>query len=226
MEKASSNLWAEHMCTMGTVVTLDQGDGDEGCAEFWHHLLDDGEIGPDLEDDDEELSTFRPQLYRVDGDPTVPPRKVAQGIRIRRDGPSTKCLHRRFLDEGDVFLLYCGWELFVWIGRDADASEKLAVAKAADRFAKQEPRAANIPWTALKSGRETEAFNALFADDNEELKEEDETGDVAKHDAELWERPSWASEGGGKSMLRATKTGEQLRTSGDLAKPITSIRDS
>jgi hypothetical protein len=213
---------------MGTVVTLDQGDGDEDCSEFWDHLLDDGEIGPNLEDDDEEITVFRPQLYYVDGDPTIPLHKVKSGIRIHRDSASIQCLHRSLLNEDDVFLLYCGWEMFVWIGKDADASEKLAAMKAADRFAKQEPKAANVPLTVLKSGKETDAFNAFFADDSTELEEKDDIIDMAseKLEKDLWERPAWATGGGGKSMLKATKTGEKLRNLGNLALPITNIREA
>jgi hypothetical protein len=211
---------------MGTVVTLDQGDGDEGCREFWDHLQDDGEVGPNLDDDEDEITAFRPQLYRVDGDPAVPLQKVKGGIRIQRDSASMRCLHRSLLNEDDVFLLYCGWELFVWIGKDADASEKLAAMKAADRFAKQEPKAATIPLTVLKSGKETETFNAFFADDSAELQEEEETAQMEKAETDLWERPAWATGGGGKSMLKATKTGEKLRNSGDLALPITNIREA
>lgn len=217
------------MCTMGTVVTLDQGDGDEECNDFWQHLQDDGEIGPDLQDDEEEVTVFRPQLYRVDGDLSVPLQKVAQGIRIKRGAASKRCIHRTFLDEDDVFLLYCGWELFVWIGKDADAMEKLAAMKAADRFAKQEPKAANIPLTVVKSGRETDAFLAFFADESVDLTEDEDESESAQKgcansEADLWERPSWAA-GGGQSMLKATVSGEKLKTSGNLALPITNIRD-
>jgi hypothetical protein len=159
IEKASSNQWAEHMCTMGTVTTLDQRDGDEEPA-FWAYLGD-GEIGPHV-DDDEEVSEFAPLLFRVDGTPTAPLEKVATGTPIKKTSKVCTCLKRDALDDSDVFLLDSGWEIFIWVGKGADLSEKVAAMGAADRYAKIEPRAVNLPVTVIKAGSETEQFNSYF----------------------------------------------------------------
>ena len=76
MEKADSNRWAEHMCTLGTVVTLDQGQGDEEYTDFWAYLGEDGEIQP-FQDNDDSVKEFAPLLFRVDGDSSKDLQKIA-----------------------------------------------------------------------------------------------------------------------------------------------------
>ena len=148
------------MCTLGTAVVLDQGDGDEEYTDFWSHLSD-GEIGPDMEDD-EGVTEFAPLLFRVDGNPIKELEKVATGTAIQKTSKVVSCLDRGALDDSDVFLLDSGWEIFIWIGKGADLSEKVAAMGAADRYAKMEPRAIDMPVTILKAGSETKLFNSYF----------------------------------------------------------------
>ena len=161
MEKVKCNQWAENMCTLGTATVLDQGDGDEEYTDFWAHLGDDGEIGPN-QDDDEGITEFSPLLFRVDGDATEELEQVASGSPIQKTSKVVACLQKDALDSGDVFLMDSGWELYVWIGSGADHGEKLAAMAAADRYAKMEPRALQLPVHILKEGHETELFNSYF----------------------------------------------------------------
>ncbi|KAG7343872.1 gelosin/severin like protein [Nitzschia inconspicua] len=160
IEKASSNAWAEKLCTLGTVTTLDQGHGDEEDKEFWEYLGK-GTIAPAVPDD-AEVCQFTPVLYRVDGDAMKPLEKVAYGTLVEKAGADKKCLKKDALDDSDVFLLDAGWEIFVWIGKGADVHEKIAAMGAADRYAEMEPRANFCPVTILKSGQETSTFLSFF----------------------------------------------------------------
>jgi len=159
MEKAQCNAWAETLCTLGTVTVLDQGDGDDEYPDFWNHLEKDGEIGPDM-DDDEEVTEFVPVLYRVDGDQSL--QEVAKGTMVQKTSKKVACLQRSAMDKDDVFLLDSGWEIFVWVGEGSDHSEKLAAMAAADRYAVMEPRALELPVTIVKDGHESQLFLSYF----------------------------------------------------------------
>lgn len=146
---------------MGTVTTLDQGQGDEEYTDFWS-LLGDGTIGPD-QDDDEGLTEFEPVLYRVDGDQTKELELVTKGTKIQKTSKECKCLNRADLDENDVFLIDSGWDIYVWIGKGADRYEKIAAMSAADRYSKKDRRTLELPVHIVKSGNESSNFNSLFA---------------------------------------------------------------
>jgi len=148
------------MCTLGTATVLDQGDGDEEYTDFWAYLGE-GDIAS-KEAAEEEITEFTPVLYRVDGDPEKPLEEVAKGAMKQRPGKIVRVLDRGSLNEDDVFLMDSGWEVFVWIGKSADTSEKIAAMGAADRFAMMEPRAADLPVTIVKSGKESDLFKSYF----------------------------------------------------------------
>jgi len=160
MEKAKSNQWAENMCTLGTATVLDQGDGDEEYTDFWGYLGG-GDIASKVEAEDP-ITEFKPILFRVDGNPEKPLVEVAKGAFLQRPGKLVRVLDRGSLNEDDVFLMDSGWEIFVWIGKSADTSEKIAAMGAADRFAAMEPRAADLPVTIVKSGNESALFKTYF----------------------------------------------------------------
>jgi hypothetical protein len=146
---------------MGTVVTLDQDQGDEEDSDFWN-LLGPGTIGEDMKDD-EGVTQFEQRLYRVDGDPTKELELIATGEPAQRSSKYSGSLNRGDLKDGDVFLVDTGWEIFVWIGKDADRDEKIAALSAADRYSKQDPRTLELPVHILKSGNETQRFLDIFA---------------------------------------------------------------
>ena len=160
LEKADSNNWAEHMCTMGTVVVLDQDQGDEEYPEFWKYLGE-GTIQPDL-DDDEGVTEFAPLVFRVDGDLSKDLELVAEGEPMAKSSKTTPCLSKGVLNEDDVFLLDSGWEIFFWIGKGADRYEKIAAMKAADKYSKKDPRTLELPVHIVKSGNESTKFLDYF----------------------------------------------------------------
>jgi hypothetical protein len=127
-EKAKAMSHGEKMCTMGTVTAIEPTDAEGDNAEFWAYLGD-GEIQP-AEAGDKEVKNFAPVLFRIkdngDGVP-IAPEKMAEAHPIKmRFGPPTSKLARSLLDDGDVFLLDAGWEVFLWMGKACDKSEKLA----------------------------------------------------------------------------------------------------
>jgi hypothetical protein len=148
------------MCTLGTVVTLDQGDGDDEVKEFWD-FLGEGSIATAVPDDPG-MAEFTPILYRVDGDVQKPLQKVASGTSITKSSADNKSFQKDALDDSDVFLLDAGWDIFIWIGKGADFPEKVAAMGAADKYAEMEPRAKFCPLTILKAGQENNKFLSFF----------------------------------------------------------------
>jgi len=146
---------------MGTVTTLDQGQGDDEYPEFWASLGE-GTIGEDM-NDDEGVVEFEPLLFRVDGYLEKDLELIATGKSIKKTSKDCTCLQRASLDEGDVFLIDSGWEIYVWIGKSADRYERIAAMTAADRHSKKSPRTFDLPVHIVKSGHESDSFNALFA---------------------------------------------------------------
>eukprot|EP00980_Cylindrotheca_fusiformis_P013221 scaffold3359_cov123-Cylindrotheca_fusiformis.AAC.25 len=160
MEKAKANQWAENMCTLGTAVVLDQGDGDEENTDFWAYLGD-GEIASKQEVE-EPVTEYTPLLFRVDANPKKKLEKAARGAMVQRPGKVSRCMDKGALGGDDVFLLDSGWEIFIWIGNEASKKEKIAAMGAADRYAEMEPRAAALPVTIIKGGNETPLFKSYF----------------------------------------------------------------
>lgn len=130
-EKARANQQAEEMCTQGTVVTMDQGDGDQEHADFWAYLAD-GEI-QEADEGDEDIEEFTPLLFHMPegGEPNQIAK--AEPVKVRFGRPAHK-LDRSLLDENDVFLLDAGWEVYLWMGKNSDRSEKFAAMNKADGY--------------------------------------------------------------------------------------------
>lgn len=163
-EKARAISTAEKMCTTGTVTTLDQGAGDEDEADFWAYLGD-GDI-QDADDLDEDVQEFAPLLFKLSDDVNEPPEQVAEAEKVKIGfGPSAKLLQRSLLDESNVYLLDAGWEIFVWLGKDSDRSERLSAMSKGDAYCKQGPRTANLQLSIVKSGYENRDFSAFFYDE-------------------------------------------------------------
>lgn len=159
-EKTRANSFAEKLCTKGTVTVLDQGAGDEDDEAFWAYLGE-GEI-QEANDDDEEVEEFAPLLFKIpSGDDD--PEQVGKGEKVRVGFKTSPKVNRDLLDDTDVFLLDAGWELFLWIGSNADRSEKLSAISKADKYCHEDPRTMNMPLSIVKSGFEPEDFNHYFA---------------------------------------------------------------
>lgn len=130
-EKAKSNSVAEKMCTEGTAVVLNQGDGDEDDEAFWGYIGTDGEIAPP-EEGDEEIEEFTPLLFKVSSEGDV--EQVAKAEKMKSWRKVVSKFDKSLLDEANVYLIDAGWEVFLWIGKDSDKSEKLAGMAKADKY--------------------------------------------------------------------------------------------
>lgn len=159
-EKARAASLAEKMCTQGTTVVLDQGEDDD--ADFWGYLGE-GEIGEDGEDDDE-VEEFAPLLFKLPGGADAEPEQVGKGEKVHfgfaSGGPK---LSKDLLNESDIFILDAGWEIFLWMGKDADRSEKLGAFSKADKYCQGDLRTVDLPLSIVKSGYESNDFNSFFA---------------------------------------------------------------
>mmetsp|Transcript_81753 Transcript_81753/g.122808 ORF Transcript_81753/g.122808 Transcript_81753/m.122808 type:complete len:376 (-) Transcript_81753:180-1307(-) len=162
-EKARAIKFAEKMCTEGTVTVLEQGAGDEEDAAFWAYLKE-GEIA-EAADDDHIVEEFTPLLFKLpEGDDDLEEaEQVGKGEKVKI-GFTTQCkISKDLLDESDVFLLDAGWELFLWIGKNADRSEKLGAFAKADKYCQADLRTVDLPLSIVKSGYEQADFNNFFA---------------------------------------------------------------
>jgi len=160
-ERMRANTLAEGMATECTAVVLDQGANDDSAEEFWAVLAGDAaDICQGDDTSDEEVSEFTPKLYRLGGGA---PEVVAEGepIKIGWTSASPK-IDKALLDEADTFLLDSGWEIFVWMGKNSDRSERLGAMNYIDTYGQHEARAKHVPSTILKSGYESFKFQSFF----------------------------------------------------------------
>jgi len=155
MEKFKANTTAESMATECTVSTLESDDTDEA---FWAFFGDEGEIQGPIEDEVGTVTEFAPILYKLPGDGE--PIEIAKAENAISSAES--CFDRSLLDDSDVFLLDCGWELFIWIGDGADKSEKIHGVAKGQNYSKSDPRTMSLPMTLLKAGQESTKFDAYF----------------------------------------------------------------
>ena len=135
-EKARANSQGEKMCTEGTCITLDQGQGDDEDGDFWAYFEDDGDIAGADEADDE-VEEFVPLLFKIPegGDDWDEPEQVAKAESVKqRFGPPVSKFDPGLLDESGVFLLDAGWEVFLWMGKEANRDSKFAGMAAADSY--------------------------------------------------------------------------------------------
>ena len=134
-EKARAVSAGEEMCTEGTVAIIEASEPEGDNAEFWAYLGD-GAIQP-AESGDEEVDGFTPILYLIKdyGKGSITPEKIAEAEPIKkRWGPPVSKIAKSLLDDGDVFLLDSGWEVFLWMGKNCDKSEKLAGMSIAEKY--------------------------------------------------------------------------------------------
>lgn len=145
------------MCTEGTVKVLEEGD--DADADFWAYLGE-GEIAEDGGDDDD-VEEFAPLLFKVpeEGDPE----QIAKGETVKIGFTSSCKVPKDLLNESDIFLLDAGWEVFLWMGKDANRSEKLGAFAKADLYMQDDIRTVDLPLSIVKSGYESSEFNAYFA---------------------------------------------------------------
>ena len=153
------------MATEGTVTVLDQGAGDEEASEFWERLGGHADDIAEGDDADDEVTEFTPTLYLLPGDEDTP-ELIAEGEPVKIGwGKPTPKIAKSLLDSTNVFLLDAGWELFVWMGKESDRSERLAAMGHVDAYGKFMPRAKHLPVSIVKEGFETSAFNEYFIEE-------------------------------------------------------------
>lgn len=159
-EKARAISFAEKICTKGTVTILEQGDDADDA--FWGYLGGEGDIA-EADQDDTAVEEFAPLLFQIPGgggDAEL----VGEGETVKTGFKTASSkVNKDLLDDSDVFLLDAGWEVFLWIGANADRSEKLAAFAKADKYCKKDPRTMNLPLSLVKSGMESAEFDAYFA---------------------------------------------------------------
>lgn len=184
-EKAGCIRKAEELCTQGTVTVLAQGEGDDEDEEFWTYLERGGDkvssgsgssnrrsraIGKtstgwkERKNLAKSLTDFKPKLFSVDADPTVPLQQVGLGELIKKTTkiPMLNFMRRETLEDHSVYLLDTGWKIIVWIGKSATSGEKVAALGAVDRYAETEPRAKELPVDVFKAGHERGSFLSFF----------------------------------------------------------------
>ena len=157
-EKARAISFAEKLCSKGTVTILEQGDDADDA--FWGYLGE-GDIA-DADEDDHAVEEFAPLLFKIPGD-GGDAEQVGKGEKVKTRFKTSSKVSKDLLNDSDVFLLDAGWEVFLWIGANADRSEKMAAFSKADVYCKKDPRTTNLPLSIVKSGMESADFDAYFA---------------------------------------------------------------
>jgi gelsolin len=150
-ERNQANTWAETLCTNGTVVTIEAGEETEA---FWSHFPDGaGDIAATADGlEDADVVPFQPALFQLTPDGAKPVASVT----------------RSALDSSDVFLLDAGWALYVWMGAQADRTERLGAMAWAQAYCQKDSpdvlRTEHLPLQLLKDGYETEKFWSYFSE--------------------------------------------------------------
>lgn len=159
-EVARAASLAENLCTEGNVIEMTQGSSDDEVTEFWNYLGS-GSIG-EPEDGDDEIDEFTPLLFKLGS--SGEPEQVAKGEPVKIGFRQVvNQIPKSVLDESNIYLLDGGWDITVWIGKDADRSEKVGALSNAEEYCKQDPRTADLPVAIVKSGYETSDFSRFFS---------------------------------------------------------------
>ncbi|KAF7033276.1 hypothetical protein CFC21_044390 [Triticum aestivum] len=123
-----------------------QAESDSG--EFWVLFGGFAPIGKKtVSDDDVVLETTAPKLYSIN-----------DGELKFEDIPLTKAV----LENTRCFLLDCGAEMFVWVGRVTQLEDRKAVTKAVEEFIINQKRPKTTRVTQVIQGYESHAFKSKF----------------------------------------------------------------
>ncbi|VAH85350.1 unnamed protein product [Triticum turgidum subsp. durum] len=123
-----------------------QAESDSG--EFWVLFGGFAPIGKKtVSDDDVVLETTAPKLYSIN-----------DGELKFEDIPLTKAV----LGNTRCFLLDCGAEMFVWVGRVTQLEDRKAVTKAVEEFIINQKRPKTTRVTQVIQGYESHAFKSKF----------------------------------------------------------------
>ncbi|XP_044978458.1 villin-2-like isoform X2 [Hordeum vulgare subsp. vulgare] len=123
-----------------------QAESDSG--EFWVLFGGFAPIGKKtVSDDDVVLETTAPKLYSING-----------GELKFEDIPLTKAV----LENTRCFLLDCGAEMFVWVGRVTQLEDRKAATKAIEEFIINQKRPKTTRVTQVIQGYESHSFKSKF----------------------------------------------------------------
>ncbi|GJN16727.1 hypothetical protein PR202_gb03747 [Eleusine coracana subsp. coracana] len=123
-----------------------QAEGDSG--EFWVLFGGFAPIGKKtVSDDDIVLETTSPKLYSIN-----------DGQLKLEDTPLTKAV----LENTKCFLLDCGAEIYVWVGRVTQMEDRKSATKAVEEFIISQKRPKTTRVTQVIQGYESHAFKSKF----------------------------------------------------------------
>lgn len=117
-------------------------------GEFWVLLGGYAPIGrKTISEDDSIMETTAGKLYSITG-----------GQLKEEDGVLTKAL----LENNKCYLLDCGAEVFVWVGRVTQVDDRKAAYQEAEEFVKNQNRPKSTRITRVIQGYETQSFKSNF----------------------------------------------------------------
>jgi len=147
------------------VVEQGEEEGADGVRAFWAAMPEgegpvasSAEGGADGEEGEGQGPGMlaRAELYRVSdaagGEPLCERVEISAKSFLRRED----------LDGDDCFVLDCGGEVFVWVGRGATEGESREASRCAERFLEDAGRPAWTRVTRLVEGAETALFKSKF----------------------------------------------------------------
>ncbi|KAK4775973.1 hypothetical protein SAY87_023934 [Trapa incisa] len=131
------------------VAIVDDGklDTESDSGEFWVLFGGFAPIGKKIISDDDAVPETTPaKLYSINGE-----LKVVEGE-----------ISKNLLENNKCFLLDCGDDIFVWVGRLTQVDERKAASQAAEEFLSSQNRPKATRITRVIQGYETHAFKSKF----------------------------------------------------------------
>ncbi|KAI8562279.1 hypothetical protein RHMOL_Rhmol03G0022600 [Rhododendron molle] len=130
-------------------------------------IVDDGKL--DTESDSGEFwvifGGFAPISKKVASEDDVIPEKTPPKLYSITDGqvkPADGELSKSMLENNKCYLLDCGAEVFVWVGRVTQVEDRKAATQAAEEFINSDNRPKSTRVTRIIQGYETRAFKSNF----------------------------------------------------------------
>eukprot|EP00511_Aplanochytrium_stocchinoi_P002166 CAMPEP_0204830210 /NCGR_PEP_ID=MMETSP1346-20131115/8399_1 /ASSEMBLY_ACC=CAM_ASM_000771 /TAXON_ID=215587 /ORGANISM="Aplanochytrium stocchinoi, Strain GSBS06" /LENGTH=380 /DNA_ID=CAMNT_0051960363 /DNA_START=101 /DNA_END=1244 /DNA_ORIENTATION=- len=115
----------------GKAITLDEGQGDVNCKEFWNKIPGERKLlgitvkkfnvkSAEAGGDDKNITEFRKKLFRL-SDRTG---KLKFNICSKSSLQQNNRVSEKKLDSNDVFIFDDGFKVWVWVGKDATKQER------------------------------------------------------------------------------------------------------
>lgn len=178
-EKRKGTQVAKGFCKKGHVVVLDEGvnDGLQEAKEFWQHIQSEVSVLGTLkrkvkvqeaDDKDDKGQSYVPTLFLIPETLGANLKKVTRA-KETTTGPTKQKLpkiKRKFLKDGDAYLLDTGFHVYIWVGEKAKASVKGLAVHHAETYFNSWKRPV-LPLTVVKQGMETKRFAHYFIEGGE-----------------------------------------------------------